>query len=363
MKEERKSNFELLRIISMVLIICHHYVEHGAFGNLTLFPLNFNKFFLQVLHYGGKLGVNLFVLISGYFLISSSFKMKKGLKLWLQVSFYSIVIMLIFLIVYNNLSVKIIIKSILPIVYNEYWFATTYFVLYILSGYINKFIKSLCKIDLERLILLLIVICSIIPTIFSVRMINSSLIWFILLYLIGAYIRLYSFSNLSCKKSLIYGISIYAFCLLFCLGMDIIGNYNTTIGSYSNYFMGMDKLPMLLVAVFIFNGFRLMNIKNSNFINSISASTFAVYLIHDNNLVRPWLWQTLLKNNLFINSKLLFLHAITSVILVFVICTIIDFLYRKFIEKRLFDIILNILKKLKDTVIYKKIIKEKINLF
>ena len=30
-KEERQSNFELLRIISMILIVAHHYAVHGGF--------------------------------------------------------------------------------------------------------------------------------------------------------------------------------------------------------------------------------------------------------------------------------------------------------------------------------------------
>ena len=78
-KAKRQSNFELLRIISMILIIAHHYAIHGGF-ELSKQAFSAQLFFLQVLSYGGKLGVNLFVLISGYFLVTSRCKLKKNCK-------------------------------------------------------------------------------------------------------------------------------------------------------------------------------------------------------------------------------------------------------------------------------------------
>ena len=51
----RESNIELLRIVSMVLIIMHHFTVHGAFPFTP--DLTFNKVFLQVFELGGKAGV------------------------------------------------------------------------------------------------------------------------------------------------------------------------------------------------------------------------------------------------------------------------------------------------------------------
>ena len=82
-KEQRLSNFELLRIIAMILIILHHYAYHG---NLISIPNdNFNKYVAVFIIVGGKVGVNVFVLITGYFLINSKFKIKKVIQLILQV--------------------------------------------------------------------------------------------------------------------------------------------------------------------------------------------------------------------------------------------------------------------------------------
>ncbi|WP_314642658.1 hypothetical protein [uncultured Veillonella sp.] len=51
----RESNIELLRIVSMVLIIMHHFSVHGTFPFTP--ELTFNKVFLQVFGLGGKAGV------------------------------------------------------------------------------------------------------------------------------------------------------------------------------------------------------------------------------------------------------------------------------------------------------------------
>lgn len=66
-RKPRQSNFELLRIFAMLLIILFHYVYNGGF-NLETSEFCLNKCVLRTLGFGGKLGVELFVLITGYFL-------------------------------------------------------------------------------------------------------------------------------------------------------------------------------------------------------------------------------------------------------------------------------------------------------
>ena len=59
-------------------------------GLVNINSININRFVGQFLYIGGKLGVVIFVLISGYFLVDSKFKIKKLLKLFLEVLFYSV---------------------------------------------------------------------------------------------------------------------------------------------------------------------------------------------------------------------------------------------------------------------------------
>ncbi len=89
-KKERNSALELLRIVAMVLIVMSHYSVHGGI-NLNVLPLSANKVFLRMIQFG-DLGTNIFVLISGYFLIYSSYRFQKLLRLLLQVWFYSVLL-------------------------------------------------------------------------------------------------------------------------------------------------------------------------------------------------------------------------------------------------------------------------------
>lgn len=92
---ERNSSFELLRILSILFIILHHYSAHGVPG-LTEHALTTNKIIEQILSMGGNIGVNCFVLITGYFMTNGTLKYKKLLRLILEVFFYSVISMIVF---------------------------------------------------------------------------------------------------------------------------------------------------------------------------------------------------------------------------------------------------------------------------
>lgn len=97
---QRDSGLELLRIAAMLLIVCHHFSVHSALplggGYTGSHP--FNVLWAQWLAFGGKLGVDIFVMISGYFLITKCAHIKSILRLILTTAFYGGVIYCIYVI-------------------------------------------------------------------------------------------------------------------------------------------------------------------------------------------------------------------------------------------------------------------------
>lgn len=85
MIKKRQSNIELLRILAILCIISFHYVYKSGYvlNDLSLKSLTINSCWFL-----GEFGVNLFILITGYFLINSKFSFKKLIKLILEVNFY-----------------------------------------------------------------------------------------------------------------------------------------------------------------------------------------------------------------------------------------------------------------------------------
>lgn len=83
--------------------------------------------------------------------------------------------------------------------------------------------------------------------------------------------------------------------------------------------------------------FKNLNIGYSKVINTIAASAYGVLLIHANSdTMRQWLWKDTLRNVDFLNSNLLVIHAVCSVIGIYIICTVIDMIRIKFIERPFF---------------------------
>ena len=68
------------------------------------------------------------------------------------------------------------------------------------------------------------------------------------------------------------------------------------------------------------------------FINKVASSTFGIYLIHEHQLMAVWLFPVLLKNVELYQTKWFIPSAIASVVVVFIVCSIIDLLRQKLLS-------------------------------
>lgn len=332
----RQSNFELLRIFAMILIIAHHFSVHGGF-DYSIENISFNRVLVQFLGTGGKIGVNVFVLISGYFLIDGSKNnFKKIVKLESQLLFYSVVIYL--LMVFTNKEpfvVSTFIKSFLPVLAGDWWFASTYFVLLLLSPYINIFIKHLTQEEYKKFLFIVIFLWSVIPTFTTYAFQGSNLTWFLVLYCISAYIKIYGVPEIKKDRLLIIYILSITFIIISVVVIDIMGYGDINIASNARYFSRMEKLPTFIASLAIFEFFRNLKIKQSKIINLIASTTFGVYLIHDHYLMRKFIWIDMFQNNYYKDNPKLLVFAALAIIIVFFICGLIELIRINTLEKYL----------------------------
>jgi surface polysaccharide O-acyltransferase-like enzyme len=335
----RYMNFELLRIISMIMVVALHYMQFGGALEQNTFE-GVNWIFTWTIEALSIVAVNCYVLLSGYFLVKSKFKLKKLMQIWLQVLFYSLGIYIIFLGVgMVNFNIKDLIKSCLPVLFNQYWFATVYIAMYIFSPFLNTAIYALSKKQMRNLLIILFVMFSVWPTIlpFGTSLDKTggySIIQFIFLYFIASYIRLHWDFNIKRR----YFIGLYLLITLFVVISKVI---LTVIGF--NYLSGMlyayNSVTIVLSSVSLFLFFRSISIKNviiNKIISSISGLTFGVYLIHINPLINSILYKNILHTELFWNTKLFIPVSIGLILEVFIVCMLIDA-----IRKRIFMIIEN----------------------
>ena len=92
MSDKRNSNFELMRIVSMLLIVLSHVIGHGKVIENTFAARGIQEIFiflkmLTLVH------VNSFIILSGYYQSTSTFKQKQIWNLITKVVFYEISIM------------------------------------------------------------------------------------------------------------------------------------------------------------------------------------------------------------------------------------------------------------------------------
>ena len=332
----RKSNIELLRIISMLMVILSHYYCHGAFPQDGF--MSINKILMQFLGTGGKIAVDIFVIISGYFLINQKFSLLKICKFLSCTYFWSIVILVFAILTFglHNLNPVLVKKSLFPLTPLN-WFARAYLHLYIIFPLLNIFLHRAGKKQIISIILTLTGFFYVIPTLMNESKGGylNSFFMFADMYMIGAYIQLYGNSKLirSLKIGGMFGIAtIFSSILVF----DYMSLSNPFYRAYDNvmsFSSSGANLFVLLAALGIFVYFNEKKIMFNQKINTIATTTFAIYLIHDNAFVSDWLWNSIVKGYEFYKSDFLVIHMLLSSIAIFAVCSILEYLRIRYFEK------------------------------
>lgn len=331
MQTQRKSNFELLRMFCMLMIVASHFGMYTPFQFSTT-AISINRLWMQFLQIGGHIGVNTFVLISGYFLVNvPDIKLDKVWKLWSQLSFYSLSIFIVFVITdLREFRWFSLLESVFPVTFNKWWFASTYFILYLFTPYINILLHKLNKRMYQKMLLLMFICWSVIPTVTTSSFESNNLIWFICMYSAGGYIRLWTEELKISSKKCFVGV---AFLVLLTFGtvgvFDVLGMRYVFVAQHATYFYWMQRVPMLLIAVLLFVGTKNIEISYNKAINTVAAATFGVYLIHENRWMRSFLWQIVFYRGDLQGSLYLIPYSLLVIGVVYAACTVIELLRRR----------------------------------
>lgn len=325
---QRNSSIELLRIFAILGVFILHFNNPNFGGGLTYAPKT-NEALLRVLTSLFVCSVNVFVLISGYFLSASTKRnFGKPIELLFKIIGSSLLIYGVALLTkQDDFSIKSIVGCFIP----RNWFVFLYIALYIISPYLNIIIDKLSKEQYWRFLVILFAVFSVYPFLVDVAH-----------QLTG-----YSFSSTVGLYGSHYGYSIVNFILLYFLGggvhknlfqlserQNIIALCGTvlilTMWSYLDKFTGYEVEPnaweyinplVIIEALLVFMLFNRKKTHNK-IINKLSSACFAMYLLHPiaiNNLdIR-----SIVSNSPFIVLGLMILCATGT----FVLCFLVDFLW------------------------------------
>lgn len=359
MRKNREINFELMRIVSMLLIVTCHVIDSGKLiSNCTNDTL---IIVFEIIMFLTRVHVCSFMLLTGYFQSNSKFKLKKLIMMFLQVFFYLILFFLIALKMglVSDLHLIDIIKLVLPSSISEYWFVSAYVITYIFSDYINKFINRITRKEHKNIIILGFVVLCILPYLSGLRFLNNdgfNFFHFIYLYIIGAYLRrfplkkTYHFRRMN--KNLYIMFMFLLFISMFMLNYFIILFSSRIRGANSIFTYISNNIlvvkycysnPFTVIqSIAYFEIFNCIRIKN-RLISYISKNVLGVYLFHENFYVKKVLYKYLKIDTGMYYSYKKFVYFIVAIIVIFVIGITIEII-RRFIEKSVIMLIKRIKK-------------------
>uniref|UniRef100_UPI00352A7175 acyltransferase n=1 Tax=Aerococcus urinaeequi TaxID=51665 RepID=UPI00352A7175 len=334
----RKSNFELLRIISMMMVVGLHYLNPsmgGALAEQSSTEINYYiTFALESLFI---VGVNCFILITGYFQIEkSSIKISKAVELIMIMIFYGILFYTIAIIAgWTTFSIVGLILEMFPILAGLKWFIKVYIVLYLLIPFINKGLNAMSKKEYQSFLIIYFALFSIYPSFLPSPPVTDNgygIITFVLMYAIGGYFK----KHYRADKSKVFYFSGYllnaAATFIFAITMDI------TLGGGLNTVWGYNFVFNVLCSVFLFLFFSKIDISSIR-INKIASYALGVYFVHTSPITYDFLYGYVLKTQNFWHSPLFIIHLFTSILLVYFVATLIDM-----VRKKIFDFIKLLIK-------------------
>ena len=327
-KVSRNYGIDLLRVVSILGVVFLHVLGHGGVLASAQTPARFSiVWFFEILAYPA---VNCFVLISGFVGYRQNKiypKLKNIISLFFTVVFYGALICLIFKILQpERVTKKDFFMFLMPITYKKYWFFTAYFGMFILSPILNAFVYQ-AKGKQLLAFLIVVMLCSTLTLIKDSYnlMEGYSVIWFVLLYLLGAIIKKYDLTKMFSFKTFV-ALGICAF--LFTWGFKICSKiYNVAFFQKNVHLLISYVSPTVLLMAIAWLG-AFSKIKCPKFtlplISFLSTSAFSVYLIHDNIYIRNNVIANIHKLCASIKTPMLPFFIIGCVLTVFIVCTLID---------------------------------------
>lgn len=303
-KSMRSSNFELLRILAMFMIILFHIQLHGPQNHLNdgIFssPVFLKKFL--ILEFGvplGMIGNGLFFMISGYFMANNLHIdiAKTSKKLLLEIGFATIVLTLASAIVITGNGHELGTRNVAGVdLFNNAWWFPGYYLLVIVFAkiFLNKFLANLDAKGYGAFLLVLFAVDQLQWSgavaenlVGGLRVLMIGTFFFAL----GGYIKLYNpFKNIRLYAIFLVIIVTYA--------LRFITSYNTTMKNIESYISGGEnagfiqsvhsstnyEITVVILGVCIFEIFRRISIPNNKVINYLGKATLMIYFIHENPL-------------------------------------------------------------------------------
>lgn len=345
--KKRQANFELLRVIAMLMIITLHYLDKGgilpspgdAFGAVGFISWLLEAFCVSA--------VNVYVLLGAYFLVEQEYDPMRAVRLWGQVLFYSVAIGAVCVITgivpVEELTLYKLLIYLMPVTQEHYWFATSYIMMLLFAPLMNRTLRELPEKIFRRAIVLLLVLFSVVSSVLPVRLpidrMGYDALWFLALYLIGAWLRLHGESVRIGTGVAAAGYAVVSG-LIF-VSMLVVNAFYQRTGSLLDFinrqyhYNGILCLAASVFLFFIFRNIRISEGRAADMIRRAATVSFGVYLIHEHIDIR-YFWPKLLGVQKYSGTPLFLFHWAVTILVVYGVCGAVDLL-RQYLKRKVWN--------------------------
>ena len=299
-KQTRQSNFELMRLVAMFLIVAYHCVLHSEMKGgmpLVFAPFSGNQVFSFAVGMWGLTGVGCFFLLTAYFQTEKArVRTKRLLFLLLQTVFWAMVTewVTITKIKGKAFGVAETVNALLSPFIGNYWFIPAYIGVILLSPYMNRIIEGLGENTYRKLMIVFTVISPLYSSLGDTRQTLCDLSIAVYYYLLWGYLKRHPDNWLERHR---YGV-FFGLALL-SVGVAAGSSYFATrTGSEPvGYFTlcGRASFLQVVMAVALFYIFLHMKTGSIGWINIAAKTTLGIYLIHENGVLYPYLWNVVFR--------------------------------------------------------------------
>lgn len=308
-KEEtgRITSFDLLRVVSMLLIIAYHWQLHAYKDGIHSAPLSSNQIFSFAIGSWGTLGVDLFFMLSAYFLIrNNSVKLGKIFGLICKTSIYGMVVLSI---AYaggiERFDIFTTVKCVMGVFAYQYWFLTVYCIIYLLSPCLNFVIWNISFKFFSLIIFVLSYATFILSFIFGNEILGRTAVG-ISIYLTIGFLERFPQYNIFQKFRMPCGIISILVIFTLEIMLSYMGmQYDVVFYKCINRIQITQSPFMLAAGLFVFYIFKNWNLKSLKIIEFLGKYSIGAYLLHGGPaFLKHWLWDDLFAAGYFYEKSL-----------------------------------------------------------
>lgn len=323
--QQRRSDWELLRILCMLFIIGDHVTGQSGVASYAELPAAFG---FCLLGGGSRIACDVFVLLGGWFLSEQPFRTKRPLTLWLSLWLYTVPVTVICLAAGLPVTAGDLRWAVFPASTRQLWFISAYLVLLLCTPLLNRALHGLPRAAHRGALLILGVPLVLYPTLFGENGIVGEEAWvFLYLYLLAAYLRRWpdnrlakAFGRRPVAAAVGLGIP-----LVLSAARAVLEWQGMTSGKamqYAAYYRnGLGALPNLLAAMALLYLFQNLPLGSNRFINRAAGATLGVYILHQVPVLRAFLWNGIFKAEQNAGSLP---YALFMVVATYAACTLLD---------------------------------------